>query len=363
VSGRERQVLEERLFREGGTVEPIRVGINGFGRIGRCVFKQLRDDDRFRVAGINDLSDLEDLAYLCRHDSVHGPYHRPVAVENGRLTVDGRAVPFYGEKSPAQIPWRDEEIDIVIESTGAFRGREDAGAHLEAGARRVIISAPSSDADATLCYGVNEDIFDPDKHQVVSAASCTTNCLAPVARVLLDAFGIEHLLITTVHAYTSSQSLMDTPARKRRRGRAAGLSVVPTTTGAARATGVVIPELKGRLDGLAMRVPVPDGSITDVVARLERDVTADEVNQALQAASETQRLRGILRVTDEELVSRDVIGDTHSCTVDASSTLVLRDRAVKLLAWYDNEWGYAARLVDLAALLAGAEGTPSRPRT
>ncbi len=330
----------------------IRVGINGFGRIGRCTFKQLIADPRFAVVGVNDLSDIGDLAYLLKYDSVHGWYPRQVSNDPSTILVDDHKVAFFSERSPVAIPWGDLGASVVIESTGAFRGRDEAAGHLEGGATRVIISAPSDDADATFVYGVNHEMYQPDRHRVVSNASCTTNCLAPVAKVLHDRFGIDHLMMTTVHAYTSSQSLMDTPTRKRRRGRAAALSIVPTTTGAARATARVIPELAGRLDGMAFRVPVEDGSVCDIVAQLGTEVTPEEVNAALADAAEGSMQR-VLRVTDEALVSRDIIGDTHSSIVDAESTMVLRDRVAKVVSWYDNEWGYAARLVDMAALMGG----------
>ena len=334
------------------TVErKVRVGINGFGRIGRCAFKQFLDRGNCEVVGINDLADLGDLAYLLKYDSVHGWYPRKVSEDGKSLVVDDRSIPFFSTKNPAEIPWGDLGAEIVIESSGALRSRDKAKGHLDGGAKRVIVSAPSDDVDGTFVMGVNEDSYDPAKHVIVSMASCTTNCLAPVARVLYDRFGVEHLMLTTVHAYTSSQALMDTPVRKRRRGRAAALSIIPTTTGATKATEKVIPELAGRMDGMAFRVPVPDGSICDIVALLGRDVTADDVNNALREAAQQPRLQRILRVTDEALVSQDIVGDTHSSIVDAESTMVLRDRVVKVLSWYDNEWGYSARLVDFACFL------------
>ncbi|HUF79405.1 MAG TPA: type I glyceraldehyde-3-phosphate dehydrogenase [Thermoanaerobaculia bacterium] len=333
-----------------------RVGINGFGRIGRCTFKQLFKDDRFEVAGINDLAELDDLAYLLKYDSVHGWYPEKVGCGDGALMVGGRRIPFFSSDKPSGIPWGDLGADIVIDSSGVFRARAKAAGHLEAGARRVIISAPSDDADGTFVPGVNHQSFDPAKHHVVSLASCTTNCLAPVAKVLHDAFGIEHLLMTTVHAYTASQSLMDKPVRHRRRGRAAAVSIIPTTTGAAKATERVIPELAGRMDGMAIRVPVVDGSITDAVATLVRAATVDEVHAALREASSKPPLQGILRISDEDLVSRDIIGDTHSSVVSARDTMAL-GRMVKVLAWYDNEWGYSARLKDFAGYVAERTAT------
>ncbi len=329
-----------------------RIGINGFGRIGRCVLKHLVRRNEVEVAGINDLADIGDLTYLLKHDSVHGWYPPGTSHTDDSIRVDDHSIRFFSEKDPSRIPWRDAGVDIVLECSGVFRKRKDAAGHMQAGAKKVIISAPSEDADAMFVLGVNHQSYDPKRHHIVSNASCTTNSLAPPAKVLHESFGIEHIMITTVHAYTSSQSLTDIPTRKRRRGRAAGVSIVPTTTGAARATARVIPELEGRMDGMALRVPVPNGSITDMVATLKADVTADQVNAALRDAAGREPLRGILRVTDEAIVSRDIIGDPHSSIVDAESTMVLRDRVVKLLAWYDNEWGYAARMADLAMLMA-----------
>ncbi|MDM7914152.1 MAG: type I glyceraldehyde-3-phosphate dehydrogenase [Candidatus Eisenbacteria bacterium] len=345
----------------------IRVGINGFGRIGRCAFKQFVDRQRFRIVGINDLADIGDLAYLLKYDSVHGWYPLKVSSGKDEIRVDDQAIPFFSIADPSQLPWKDLRADVVIECTGAFRTKAKASAHLKGGAKVVVISAPSDDADGTFLMGINADQFDPSRHQVVSMASCTTNCLAPVAKVLNDSFGVEHIMFTTVHAYTSSQSLMDEPVRKRRRGRAAALSIVPTTTGAAQATTRVLPELEGRIDGMAMRVPVPDGSITDIVALLKKEVTVESVNDALRQAAGSKPLRGILRVTDEALVSRDILGDTHSSIVDSDSTMVLRDRVAKVLSWYDNEWGYAARLVDFAGLVgekiaSGRQPEPSLTR-
>jgi glyceraldehyde 3-phosphate dehydrogenase len=329
-----------------------RIAINGFGRIGRCTFKQLVADDRFELAGVNDLAELDELAYLLKYDSVHGWYPRKVSTSGDRLVVDGLEIPFTQERDPTQLPWGDLGVDVVIESTGAMRSRSDSAGHLEAGASRVVISAPSDDADATFVYGVNDETYDPDRHLVVSNASCTTNCLAPVAKVLSDSFGVEHLMMTTIHAYTSSQSLMDLPTRKRRRGRAAALSIIPTTSGATKATALVIPELEGRIEGIAFRVPVEDGSVTDITALLGQEVTVDEVHAALEDAADG-RMKGVLRVTDEALVSRDIIGDPHSSIVDAESTMILRGNVVKIVSWYDNEWGYSARMVDMAAVVAG----------
>jgi len=330
---------------------PLRIGINGFGRIGRCTFKQIVASEGLEVAAINDLAPLDDLAYLLKYDSVHGWYPSKVQDEESSLLVDGHRVAFSQERSPAEIPWAEAGVDVVIEATGLFRARADAAGHLEGGARKVVISAPSDDVDGMFVLGVNHQDYDPERHHIVSMASCTTNCLAPVAKVLLDSFGVERLMITTVHAYTSSQSLMDLPTRKRRRGRAAAVSIIPTTTGAANATARVLPALEGRVDGIAMRVPVPDGSITDIVAILERDTTAEAINAALEEAASKPPLAGILRVSDECLVSRDILGDPHSSIVDRESTSVLGGRMAKILSWYDNEWGYSARLVDFCRLV------------
>jgi glyceraldehyde 3-phosphate dehydrogenase len=337
------------------TDQPVRIAINGFGRIGRCAFKQIIARSGVEVVGLNDLADLGDLAYLLKYDSVHHWYPRKVGHDDTHLVVDGRKIPFFHQRDPAQLPWGELGVDVVLECTGALRSRDKAAEHLAGGARRVVISAPSDDADAMFVFGVNHETFDPDHHRVVSAASCTTNCLAPVVQVLHESFGIETVMMTTVHAYTSSQALVDQPTRKRRRGRAAAVSIIPTTTGAARATEKVLPELAGRIDGMAMRVPVPDGSVVDAVCRLQRAVTAEEVNGALVAAAGRPPLAGILRATEEALVSVDILGDPHCSIVDLDSTLVLGGRGdtVKVLAWYDNEWGYSARLVDLAAYVGG----------
>lgn len=330
-----------------------RIGINGFGRIGRLVFRHLMDaveeDPGLQLVAVNDIAPLDNLVYLLRHDSVHRPPEATVAARDGVLQWGTREIRFLSERDPAGLPWDDLGVDLVIEASGAFTAREDAARHLQAGARRVIVTAPSKGADVTLCMGVNEEAYDPAEHLVISNASCTTNCLAPVAKVLDDEFGIETGFLTTVHAYTSSQALVDAPSRKWRRGRAAAASIVPTTTGAAIATTKVLPRLEGRLDGLAMRVPVPNGSIIDFVAHTERPVTRESVNDAFRRAAGSDRMKGILGVSDEELVSADIVGTTWSALVDAPSTMILGERAAKVLAWYDNEWAYARRVVDVAA--------------
>ncbi len=331
-----------------GSKGVIRVGINGFGRIGRCTCKQLMQNEEFKVVGINDLANKEDLAYLLKYDSVHGWYPKKIATDEKAILIGDQRIPFFSSPDPSKIPWADLGANVVIESSGALRSRAKAAGHLEAGAGRVIISAPSDDADATIVLGVNEEIYNPKAHKIISMASCTTNNIAPMAKILLKEFGVDHIVFTTVHAYTSSQSLTDIPARHRRRGRAAALSIIPTSTGAAKATEKVLPELKDKVTGMALRVPVPDGSVTDLVATLRREVTPEEINNALRQASERVPFKGILRVTDEALVSQDIIGDPHSTIVDALSTMVLNKKVAKILAWYDNEWGYSARLVDFA---------------
>ncbi|MCY4573521.1 MAG: type I glyceraldehyde-3-phosphate dehydrogenase [Gemmatimonadetes bacterium] len=326
----------------------IRVAINGFGRIGRNVLraaKQSGRDDLDFVA-VNDLTGSETLAHLLRYDSVHGRYPGKVEVSGDGLVVDGDEIMVLSERDPADLPWGELGVDIVVESTGLFRTRELASKHREAGARKVVISAPAKDEDITIVLGVNHQAYDSHNHHIISNASCTTNCLAPVARVLTERFGFVRGLMTTIHAYTSGQAVLDGPHKDLRRGRAAAVSMIPTTTGAARAISLVLPELEGKLDGMAIRVPTPDVSVVDLVAELETGVTADEVNDALRAAAEAD-LAGILRVEEQPLVSVDFTGDSASSVVDAPSTSVMDDRLVKVLAWYDNEWGYSSRVVDL----------------
>jgi glyceraldehyde 3-phosphate dehydrogenase len=331
-----------------------RVAINGFGRIGRLVFRQFMQQagDDLEVVAINDIAPLDNLAYLLKYDSVHKDPDANIRAGDDFLRWNEREVRFTSIRSPAELPWDELDVDIAVEATGLFRARKDAAQHLSAGADYVIITAPGKDADITVCMGVNEDKFDPDEHRVISNASCTTNCLAPIAMVLDETFGIESGFLTTVHAYTSSQALVDAPSKKWRRGRAAALSIVPTTTGAAIATTKVLPQLEGRMDGLAMRVPTPSGSMIDFVAHTRERVTVERMNGAFERAAQTARLQGILGVSHEELVSADIIGSTYSALVDAPSTMVLRDDNVKVLAWYDNEWGYAARVVDITDYVA-----------
>jgi len=328
-----------------------KIGINGLGRIGRMVLRRVVTLPDTEVVAVNDLARLGDLAYLVKYDSVHGAFPGTVSEDGQVLWVNEKAIRCFAEPQPAKIPWGQAGVDVVIEATGAFRGRKDAGGHLQAGARKVLISAPSDDVDVTIVPGVNDAQYDSARHHVLSMASCTTNSLAPVAKVLQDRFGIVHLFITTVHAYTTSQAILDKPTRHRRRGRAGALSLIPTSTGAAQATALVIPELAGKMDGMAIRVPIPDGSVTDIVAELETTTSAEDINACLRAASQTPALQGILVVSDDELVSIDIVGNPHSAIVDAPSTKVLNGTLAKVLVWYDNEWGYACRLAELAGRL------------
>jgi glyceraldehyde 3-phosphate dehydrogenase len=339
----------------------VRVGINGFGRIGRSFYRALLargGDAGVELVAVNDpFGDADTMAFLLKHDSVGGLLPNEVKVSNGGFSVDGRDVKKLDEKDPARIPWADNGIDVVIESTGVFTAREKAAGHLQGGAKRVVISAPSGDADVTICMGVNDEAYDPAKHTVISNASCTTNCLAPLAKVMNDRFGIERGVITTVHAYTSDQQLQDQAQASRsgkvdlRRMRAAALSIIPNTTGAARAIGQVLPELNGRLDGMALRVPVPTGSITDLVVDLANPATIDDVNGAFAEASADASYRGVLEYNDEPLVSADIVGNPSSCIFSARDTMVNGSMA-KVLGWYDNEWGYSNRLVDIVAFVA-----------
>ncbi|MFQ5693932.1 MAG: type I glyceraldehyde-3-phosphate dehydrogenase, partial [Nitrospinota bacterium] len=319
---------------------PIRVGINGFGRIGRNFFRAAHNDKDLQIVAVNDITDAATLAHLLTYDSVHGRFKGKVDVRDSALVVDGKKVLVLAERDPAKLPWKKLGVQVVVESTGLFVDRESASKHLKAGARKVIITAPAKDPDVTLVLGVNDDHYDPGRHRIISNASCTTNCLAPVVKVLHDAFGIRHGLMTTTHAYTNDQRILDLPHKDRRRARAASLSMIPTTTGAAKAVTVVMPELKGRLDGMAIRVPTPDVSVVDLVAELEKETTGEEVNAALRRAARG-KLRGILDVCDDPLVSVDFLGDAHSAIVDGPSTRVLDGRQVKVIAWYDNEWGYS----------------------
>jgi glyceraldehyde 3-phosphate dehydrogenase len=328
------------------------VAINGFGRIGRNILRAAKKSNAaMDFVALNDLTDNETLAHLLEYDSVHGRYPGTVEVSSDGLIVDGDDIRVLSEKDPASLPWKDMNIDLVFEATGRFTKREDAAKHLTAGARKVMITAPAKGEDITLVMGVNEDKYDPANHHVISNASCTTNCLTPVLKVLLDNFGIRRAVMTTVHSYTNDQVILDFPHKDLRRARAAAMSIIPTTTGAAKASYLVIPELKGKIDGIAMRVPTPDVSIVDLTAEVEKAVTVEQVNAAFTRESQG-RLSGILDVSDVPLVSVDYIGNAASAIVDLESTFVIDERLVKVMAWYDNEWGYSCRCVDLATFIA-----------
>jgi glyceraldehyde 3-phosphate dehydrogenase len=330
----------------------VKVGINGFGRIGRNFLRAARQADvDFDFVGVNDITDAKTLAHLLKYDSVLGRLDAEVAVSDNGITVDGDELRVFAERDPAELPWKEVGAEIVIESTGLFTDREKAAAHLEAGAQKVIISAPAKGEDLTIVMGVNDDDYDPTTHHVISNASCTTNSVVPMAKVLDDSFGIDRALMTTIHAYTNDQNLLDLPHKDLRRARAAAINIVPSSTGAAKATSLALPQLKGKMDGTAMRVPVPDGSVTDLVALLDRDVTVDDVNGAFRDAAESDRLRGILVYTEDPIVSSDIVGTPASCTFDALSTMAIGN-LVKVVGWYDNEWGYSNRLVDLVRLIA-----------
>jgi len=325
----------------------VKIGINGFGRIGRCVLKAGFNRRDIDFVAINDLTDAKTLAHLLKYDSVHGRFERDVEARENSLIVDGKDIEVLSERDPENLPWGELDIDVVIESTGRFRDRESASKHLKAGAKKVIISAPAKDPDWTVVMGVNEKEYDPEKHNIISNASCTTNCLAPVAKVILNEFGIRKGLMTTVHSYTTDQRLLDLPHRDLRRARAAAMSMIPTTTGAAVAVSLVLPELKGKMDGMAIRVPTANVSLVDLIVQTEKSVTVDDVNNAIKKASDNE-LKGILAYSDEPLVSVDYNGNPNSSIVDLRSTKVIENDLVKVLSWYDNEVGYAHRVVDLA---------------
>ncbi len=332
----------------------VRVGINGFGRIGRMIVRAAKQDGRgagLDFVAVNDLTDTRTLAHLFRYDSVHRGYQGSVDTKGEHLVIDGDEVQVLSERDPAKLPWKDLGVDIVFESTGIFRARDDASQHLEAGARKVVITAPAKGEDLSICLGVNHDAYEPGNHHVLSNASCTTNCLAPVVKVLLGEFGFRRGFMTTIHSYTNDQRLLDLPHKDLRRARSAALSMIPTTTGAAKATGVVIPEVKGKLDGISVRVPTPNVSLTDLVAVLDKTPSADEVNAAFKAHAEGD-LKGILEFSEDPLVSVDYMGHPASSIVDGLSTNVIDGNLLKVLSWYDNEWGYSARCVDLANYIA-----------
>jgi glyceraldehyde 3-phosphate dehydrogenase len=328
---------------------PIQVGVNGFGRVGRAFVRSALERDDLEVVAVNDLTDARTLAHLLEFDSTYGRLGHAVGHGPDSLTVDGRTIAVLSSRDPAGIDWGELGVSVVIESTGRFRARDDAAAHLKGGARKVLISAPGKGADLTVVVGVNDGDYDPQVHDVISAASCTTNCVVPMAKVLQDSFGLQAGLMTTIHAYTGDQMLLDGPHTDLRRARSAAVSIIPTSTGAARTAGLVIPELAGRLDGVAVRVPVPDGSLTDLTAVLGRDVTPADVNRAFQQAA-SGSLSGVLRYSTDPLVSRDIVGDPASCVFDSGLTQAVGN-LVKIFGWYDNEWGYTSRLVDLASIV------------
>ncbi|MEH7440737.1 type I glyceraldehyde-3-phosphate dehydrogenase [Heyndrickxia sp. MSNUG] len=329
----------------------VKVGINGFGRIGRVVFRAALNNPNVEVVAVNDLTDANMLAHLLKYDTVHGTLNKEITVDGDYLVVDGHKVKVLAERDPAQLGWGDLGVEVVVESTGRFTKRADAAKHLEAGAKKVIISAPASDEDITIVMGVNDDKYDAANHHVISNASCTTNCLAPFAKVLNDNFGIKRGMMTTVHSYTNDQQILDLPHKDYRRARAAAENIIPTTTGAAKAVSLVLPELKGKLNGGAMRVPTPNVSLVDLVAELEKDVTVEEINAAFKKASENE-LKGILGYSEEPLVSSDYNGCANSSTIDALSTMVMEGSMVKVISWYDNESGYSNRVVDLVDFIA-----------
>ncbi len=324
----------------------VKVGINGFGRIGRLVLRAALKTSEIEIVGINDLTDAKTLAHLLKYDSVHGTFEGDVKAADGAIVVNGKNIKVTAEKDPTALPWKELGVQVVVEATGRFRSRSDAAKHLEAGAKKVVISAPAKDEDITIVMGVNHEKYDAANHHVISNASCTTNCLAPFAKVVNDKFGIVKGLMTTIHAYTNDQNILDLPHKDLRRARAAAMSMIPTTTGAAKAVALVLPELKGKLNGFAVRVPTPNVSAVDLVLELEQSTTAEEINAALKAAAENE-LKGILAYTDEPLVSKDFNGNSNSSIVDGLSTMVIDGNLAKVFSWYDNEWGYSCRIIDL----------------
>lgn len=329
-----------------------KVGINGFGRIGRLVFRAMEKDPAFDIVAINDPGSITAAAHLLKYDSIHGRVYDEVRVDGDSIVVDGRTVKVLSDRDPANLPWGELGVDLVIESTGFFTDANAAHVHIDAGAKKVLITAPAKNEDITIVMGVNDDQYDPAKHHIVSNASCTTNCLAPFAKVLMDSFGIKRGFMNTIHSYTNDQKVLDQSHKDLRRARAANLSMIPTTTGAARAVSLVLPELKGKLDGFATRVPTPDGSMVDLTVELEREVTVEEVNEAIKAAAEGP-LKGILAYVEDPIVSADIVGDSHSSLFDSKLTMVLggKGNLVKCVSWYDNEWGYSNRVKDLAKIM------------
>jgi glyceraldehyde 3-phosphate dehydrogenase len=328
-----------------------RVGINGFGRIGRSFFRaQVEMGADLEIVAVNDLGDIKTMAHLLKYDSVQGRFPGEVKVDGDRIVAGSESFPVLAEKDPAALPWKELGADVVLESTGVFRTREQVQAHLEAGAKKVVISAPASDPDITIVLGVNDELYDAGKHNIISNASCTTNCVAPMAKVLHESFGIEQGFMTTIHAYTNDQRILDFPHKDLRRARSAAINQIPTSTGAARAIGLVLPELKGKIDGMSMRVPVPTGSVTDLVVRMSKEATVEEINAAFKKAAAAGSLKGYLEYTEDPIVSTDVINSPYSCIFDSALTMASGNMA-KLFGWYDNEWGYSCRLVDLIGKL------------
>lgn len=329
----------------------LRVAINGFGRIGRLFLRACKDIRELDIVAINDLTDAKSLAHLLKYDSAHRIFDAEVSVLDNYIKVDGKKIEVFALTSPEKLPWKSMDVDLVIESTGRFTDKASASKHLDAGAKRVIISAPAKDPDITICMGVNEEKLEPSKHFIISNASCTTNCIAPVTKVLHREFEILRGYITTIHSYTNDQRILDLPHKDLRRARAAAVSIIPTTTGAARAVGLVLPELKGKLDGIAFRVPTPNVSVVDLVAEVSKDASIEAINKALKEAAE-RNLKGVMQYTEEELVSVDFNGNPHSAIIDSTLTNVITDRLIKVIAWYDNEWGYSCRIRDLAIFLS-----------
>jgi glyceraldehyde 3-phosphate dehydrogenase len=328
-------------------------GINGFGRIGRNVLRAMDQSDVKRVAAINDLTDTATIAHLLKWDSVHGKFDGEIGHDPENIIVRGHKIRLLKERDPAKLPWKDLGVDVVLESTGFFTSRDKAELHLtKGGAKRVLISAPAKSPDATLCLGVNDEVYDPAKHFIISNASCTTNCLASMAKVLHDSFGIVNGFMSTIHSYTNDQRILDFPHKDLRRARSAAINIIPSTTGAAKAIGEVIPDLKGKLNGGAFRVPTPDGSVTDFTAVLEKDATVDKINAAFKEAASDKSYKGVLEFSDEPLVSEDIVGNPHSCIFDSKLTLTIGNRFVKVVGWYDNEWGYSNRCVEMMEMLA-----------
>jgi len=348
----EKKVYNILNFRKEGFLMAVRVGINGFGRIGRNVLRAGLNKKELDFVAVNDLTDAKTLAHLLKYDSVHGKLGAQIEAKKDAILVEGKEIKVFAIKDPAQLPWKDLGVEAVLESTGRFTDREGGSKHIQAGAKKVVISAPAKDPDISLVLGVNEKEYNPAKHHIISMGSCTTNCLAPIAKILVDEFGVEYGLMTTIHSYTNDQVILDFPHRDLRRARAAGMSMIPTTTGAATALALVIPELKGKMDGMAIRVPTPNVSVVDLVVQLKKDTTAEGINKVLKSYAEG-KLKGILSFSEEPLVSIDFNGNPHSSIVDGLSTKVIGGKMAKIISWYDNEWGFSNRMVDLLLYLFG----------